>query len=302
MSQWRGSSLPTWSILRRHARTQHHRVYKPSSPSIRFRSDDAVTVRISNGAWNGALDSQIASPRGEKRTSLTAPRWPGSLCNSLPVLVSQTTAVRSPLPAAILCPVVSQLALNMFFSMPDGAPSYVIMWRFVGANGRMSHVLTVESCELDSKVCASGDTCREVIVSVCPLIVYATAFLRMSQTLISLSMPPEYSSLPASENATAVTGNSVSMKSTAFLARGSHSCQGLACQPLMMRPRDSYSDVAIIACAHEDLFASPADIHTVDDFFMANMPPYALSRFRIPACKHCICGRREQNSGVSRPM
>lgn len=62
-------------------------------------------------------------------------------------------------------------------------------------------------------------------MSVWPSNVYVTAFLRKSQTLMSLSMPPVKSSLPASERAMAVIGKGVSMKSTASFVRGSQICR-----------------------------------------------------------------------------
>ena len=131
------------------------------------------------------------------------------------------TTVRSPLPAAIFSPFESQLALMRFFSNPDVAPSYIFTCLSNGAKGRISQVRMLESIELDSNVCESGDISSEVTVSVCPTMVYATAFLRRSQTLMSLSIPPEYSSLPASEKANAVRGKSVSIKSMACFCRGS---------------------------------------------------------------------------------
>jgi len=84
------------------------------------------------------------------------------------VPASQTTAVLSPLPAATRLPCASQLALNRFFSMPAGAPSNVLICLSVGANGRMSQVRTVLSCEFDRSVCESGETASEVTVSVWP--------------------------------------------------------------------------------------------------------------------------------------
>jgi hypothetical protein len=133
----------------------------------------------------------IGSPPGWKRTSLTAPLCPGSLFNSFPLATSHIATLLSPLPAAIFLPFESQLARNKFFSNPVGAPSYVRIARSAGAKGRISHVRTVESCAFERRYWESGDTCREVMVSVCPIRAYATAFFRRSHTLISLSMPPE---------------------------------------------------------------------------------------------------------------
>jgi hypothetical protein len=56
-------------------------------------------------------------------------------------------------------------------------------------------------------------------VSVWPISAYVTACFRRSQTLISLSMPPVNSSLPASAKHIAVIGKSVCMKVTASFVR-----------------------------------------------------------------------------------
>lgn len=101
---------------------------------------------------------RIGSPRGWNRTSLTAPRCPGSLFKSFPVRTSQMATLWSPLPAAIFSPFESQLAFRRLRSCPVGAPSYVCMRRSAGANGLTSHVLTVESCAFDSRVWLSGDS------------------------------------------------------------------------------------------------------------------------------------------------
>ena len=179
---------------------------------------------LANPVLRKHIHSHMDSSLGEKRTSLTAPRCPGSLWRTFPVRASHTVAVWSPLPATILSPFASQLALRRLRSAPVGAPSYVFIRRSAGAKGRTSHVRTVESCALDSKVMLSGESCNEVTVSVCPSNEYVTARLRRSQTLMSLSMPPVNNSLPASERAIAVMGKSVPMKLTASFVRGSHIC------------------------------------------------------------------------------
>lgn len=112
----------------------------------------------------------IGSDDGDNSAQLTVPLWPGNLYNSLPVSLFQTTAVPSPAPAAILFPSEFQLALMRFFSIPAGAPSNIRMCRSVGANGLMSQVRTVESIELDSSICESGEIRRDEMVSVCPSI------------------------------------------------------------------------------------------------------------------------------------
>jgi hypothetical protein len=113
--------------------------------------------REDDNAGRGWRNLHIGSPRGWKRTSFTVPLCPGSLFRSFPVRVSQIATLWSPLPAAIFSPVESQLAFRRFRSCPVGAPSYVCMRRSAGANGRTSHVLTVESCAFDSRVWLSGD-------------------------------------------------------------------------------------------------------------------------------------------------
>ena len=154
----------------------------------------------------------------------------------------------------------------------------------MGAKGRMSHVRTVESCEFDSNVCESGEISRDVIVSVWPSNEYATAFLRRSQTLISLSMPPEYSSLPASESATAVIGNSVSIKSIACFCRGSQiyfgSVNTASVKPPIKLP--TYPNVPIVRPTDQEFLSSFAHIHAVYNLFMSYMPTYSLARFEIP--------------------
>ncbi len=139
----------------------------------------------------GGLNLLTESSRGENRTSFTVPLCPGNLYNIFPLAASQITAVPSPLPQQILCPFISQLALIRFCSNPMGAPAYDLRERSVGAKGRMSHVRAKPSKEYVSRTCASGETSREVTVSVCPGIVYTTACLRISHTLMSLSIPPE---------------------------------------------------------------------------------------------------------------
>lgn len=62
------------------------------------------------------------------------------------------------------------------------------------------------------------------MVSVWPINVYVTACLRRSQTLMSLSMPPVNSSLPASAKHMAVMGKSVGIKVTASLVLVSQIC------------------------------------------------------------------------------
>lgn len=96
----------------------------------------------------------------------------------------------------------------------------------------MSHVRTVESCEFERSAWESGETCKEVMVSVWPNMEYATLFCLKSQILMSLSIPPEYISFPASARATAVTGNSVSMKSMACFDLGSHSYSIISVKPI----------------------------------------------------------------------
>jgi hypothetical protein len=70
----------------------------------------------------------------------------------------------------------------------------------------------------------SGDNWSEVTVSVWPSNVYVVACFRKSHTLMSLSMPPVNSSLPASARHIAVMGKSVGMKVTASFVRVSHIC------------------------------------------------------------------------------
>ena len=62
---------------------------------------------------------------GEKRISLTVPLCPGSLYSNFLVPASHTATLPSPPPAPILSPTGDQLALMRFFSIPDGAPSYL---------------------------------------------------------------------------------------------------------------------------------------------------------------------------------
>lgn len=166
---------------------------------------------------------QRGSSRGWKRTSFTAPLWPGSLCNSFPLRASQMATLWSPLPATILSPLASQLALSRLRSCPVGAPSYVWSRRSAAAKGRTSHVRTVESCAFDSRVVLSGDSWSDVMVSACPRSVFVTAFFLRSHTLMSLSIPPVNSSFPASDRAMAVIGNSVGIKLMASLVRVSQS-------------------------------------------------------------------------------
>lgn len=194
-----------------------------SSPSSKVRSVDPVRTKNKLSAFIYLIPHfnlrMFSSGFGEKTASLTDPLCPGNLNRSLPVFESHIVAVPSPPPATIFAPLGSQEALNRFFSMPDGAPSKVLICLLVGANGRISQVRTVESCELERSVCESGDTRRDVMVSLWPINEYTTARFRMSHTLISLSIPPEYSSFPASDSATAVTGKSVSIKSIAAFCR-----------------------------------------------------------------------------------
>lgn len=98
-----------------------------------------------------AFDLLIGSEEGDNSAQFTVPLWPGNLYNILPVSLFHTTAVPSPAPAAILFPSELQLALMRFFSSPGGAPSKVRICLSVGAKGLMSHVLTVESMEFESK-------------------------------------------------------------------------------------------------------------------------------------------------------
>ena len=151
----------------------------------------------------------IGSSDGENSAAFTLPLCPGNLYSSLPLSADHTITVPSPDPAAIDLLRGSQLACVKFMSSPVCAPSNVRMCRSVGANGRISHVRAVVSMESDSNDWLSGDTRRLVTVSRCPYRVYTTAFLRTSHTLILLSIPPVYSSCPASAMATAVMGKSV---------------------------------------------------------------------------------------------
>jgi hypothetical protein len=235
-----------------------------------------------------------------KRTSFTAPLWPGNLFRSFPVRASHIDTLVSPLPAAILSPFASQLAFRRLRSCPVGAPSYVLIRRSFGAKGRTSHVRTVESWALDSNWVLSGDSCNEVTVSVCPSSEYVTAFFLRSQTLISLSMPPVNSSLPASDRAMAVIGNSVAMKLMASLVRVSQSYHPLTLHLFQSMP--TYPDVSIVGAADKHLLSALADVHAIDHLLVTWVPPYPLARLHVPACQVRVCGGREQHFRVSRPM
>lgn len=248
------------------------------------------------------LNLHIGWSPGENRTSFTAPRCPGSLFVILPVRTSQMVTFWSPPPAAILSPLVSQLALKRLRSFPARAPSYVRIRRSAGANGRMSHVRTVESCEFDNNDRLSGESCNEVTVSVWPIRVYVTACLRRSQTLMSLSIPPVNSSFPASESAIAVIGNSVGMYPTASFVRGSHICCTLSGLFRLERYAETYPNASVVRTAHKHFFAALADVHAIDYLLMAWMPPYPLSCLHIPACQLHVCRCREENFRVPRPV
>src|SRR5258708_18245532 len=116
---------------------------------------------------------------------------------------------------------------------------------------------------------------------------------------MSLPMPPENSSLPASDSATAVTGNSVSMKSMAAFCRLSHSCERQWVPRADMR---AYPNVSVVGPADEQLLAAPADIHCVDHLLVSCVAPYPRLRLCVPAREHHVCGRGEYHARVSRPM
>jgi hypothetical protein len=139
------------------------RASKHRTVHMKTRAREEAT-KTGNGKERQNL--QRGSSCGWKRTSFTAPLWPGNLCRSFPVRASHMATLWSPLPAAILSPFASQLALSRLRSWPVGAPSYVWIRRSAGAKGRTSHVRTVESCALDKSVVLSGESCNDVTVSV----------------------------------------------------------------------------------------------------------------------------------------
>ena len=154
----------------------------------------------------------------------------------------------------------------------------------------MSQVRTVESCAFDKSVWESGETCREQTVSVWPLMVYITSFFLRSQTLISLSNPPEYSSFPASESATAVIGPSVSTWSVASFCRGSQIFKGISVgeEDIWVR---SYSNCAVIAPTYQHFYSTLTYLQRIDDFVVSRVPSYSLSCLCIPARNRGV-GRR----------
>lgn len=110
-----------------------------------FLSEDADTtvynVSTKSGGY-GIEYSLIGSAAfGEKRISLTVPLCPGSLYNNFLVPASHTATLPSPPPAPILSPAGDQLALMRFFSIPDGAPSYLCSGWLAGSFATKKNVI-----------------------------------------------------------------------------------------------------------------------------------------------------------------
>lgn len=114
-------------------------------------------------------------------------------------------------------------------------------------------------------------------------------------------MPPVNSSLPASDNAIAVMGNSVGMKLTASLVLVSQSC-AVVSHDLANLPHLTYANVAIIGTADKHLFATFAHIHAIDHFFVSGMPSYPLASFNIPTRQMHVRRCGEKDFGVARPV
>ena len=110
------------------------------SPSNILLSDEAdrtaSQLAFSSECYQGY--SLSGSSFGANSAQLTVPLCPGNLYSSFPESLDQITTVPSPAPAATFLPLLSQLARIRFFSMPACAPSKVLIWRSVGANGRIS--------------------------------------------------------------------------------------------------------------------------------------------------------------------
>ena len=95
-------------------------------------------------------------------------------------------------------------------------------------------------------------------------------------------MPPVNSSLPASDKAIAVMGNSVGMKLTASFVLVSQSCPVVSFA-LPKPPHLTHPNIAIIRTADEHLLTTFAYVHAIDHLFVSRMSPYPLASFNVPA-------------------
>mmetsp|Transcript_9271 Transcript_9271/g.17983 ORF Transcript_9271/g.17983 Transcript_9271/m.17983 type:complete len:242 (-) Transcript_9271:295-1020(-) len=160
---------------------------------------------------------------GWKATSLTDPVCPGSLYRSLASSASQMCTIRSEDPDATLVISADQEHRRRFFSNECACPRITRLHRSPSTYGRVSHMRSVLSIELDSSIVPSGDTLSPVMVSVCPLhSSRASSGIFRSQAFTSLSSPPENTLSPSSENSTAVTWYSSVKDTAAPRCLGSH--------------------------------------------------------------------------------
>lgn len=120
--------------------------------TVQERSEGCTVMERNNSLSKKYWKDLPIGSVGENRTSFTLPLCPGNLYSIFLESTSQMATVLSPLPAATLSPCGDQLARIRFFSIPTFTPSAkVCNRRFVGANARISHILTELSMEFDSR-------------------------------------------------------------------------------------------------------------------------------------------------------